>query len=159
AVREERGEDRVLLFDGGDTWQGSLTSYRTRGQDMVDCLKLLKPDAMTGHWEFTHGETRVKELIDALGCAFLAQNVRDNEWQDPVFEAYRMFERGGVKIAVIGQAFPFTALGMPRRLIPRWSFGLREEDIRTQVSKARQEGAAIVVLLSHNGFAIDRKLA
>jgi S-sulfosulfanyl-L-cysteine sulfohydrolase len=159
AVRAERGADRVLLFDGGDTWQGSLTSYRTRGQDMVDCLKRMKVDAMTGHWEFTQGETRVKELIDALGCPFLAQNVRDTEWQDPVFDAYRMFERGGIKIAVIGQAFPFTALGTPRRLIPKWSFGLREEDIRTQVANARRKGAALVVLLSHNGFAIDRKLA
>jgi sulfur-oxidizing protein SoxB len=159
AVRAERGEDRVLLFDGGDTWQGSLTSYRTRGQDMVDSFKLLKPDAMTGHWEFTQGETRVKQLIDALGCPFLAQNVRDTEWQDPVFEAYRIFEKGGVKIAVIGQAFPFTALGTPRRLISTWSFGLREEDIRVNVAKARKAGATLVVLLSHNGFAIDRKLA
>jgi sulfur-oxidizing protein SoxB len=159
AVRAERCADRVLVFDGGDTWHGSLTSYRTRGQDMVECFKLLKPDAMTGHWEFTQGETRVKELIDALGCPFLAQNVRDTEWQDPVFEAYRMFEKGGVKVAVIGQAFPFTALGVPRRLIPRWSFGLREEDIRVNVANARGEGAALVILLSHNGFAIDRKLA
>ena len=159
AVRAERGEDHVLLFDGGDTWQGSLTSYRTRGQDMVECFRLLKPDAMTGHWEFTQGETRVKELIDALGCPFLAQNVRDTEWQDPVFEAYRVFEKDGVGIAVIGQAFPYTALGVPRRLIPRWSFGLREQDIRANVANARREGAALVVLLSHNGFAIDRKLA
>jgi S-sulfosulfanyl-L-cysteine sulfohydrolase len=159
AVRAERGAERVLLLDGGDTWQGSLTSYRTRGQDMVECFKLLKPDAMTGHWEFTQGESRVKELVEALGCPLLAQNLRDNEWQDPVFEAYRVFERGGIRIAVIGQAFPFTALGMPRRLIPNWSFGIREEDLQRSVVKARQDGSSLVVLLSHNGFAIDRKLA
>lgn len=159
AVRAERGADRVLLFDGGDTWQGSMTSYRTRGQDMVDCIKLLQPDAMTGHWEFTQGEARVKELIDALSCPFLAQNVRDTEWEEPVFEAYRIFEKGGVKVAVIGQAFPFTGLSTPHRMIPRWSFGLREDDIRANVAKARREGAALIVLLSHNGFAIDRKLA
>lgn len=87
AVRAERGAEWVLLFDGDDTWQGSLTSYRTRRQDMVECLKLLKPHAMTGHWEFPHGEARVKELVEALGCPFLAQNMRDNEWQDPVFDA------------------------------------------------------------------------
>src|SRR5262249_13386738 len=66
AVRAERGEDRVLLFDGGDTWQGSLGALRTRGQDMVDCLKLLGPDAMTGHWEFTCGEGRGKKLNESL---------------------------------------------------------------------------------------------
>ncbi|MGB9045275.1 MAG: thiosulfohydrolase SoxB, partial [Pseudolabrys sp.] len=55
-VRAERGEDKVLFLDGGDTWQGSLGSNRSKGQDMVDCMALLKPDAMTGHWEFTYGE-------------------------------------------------------------------------------------------------------
>jgi sulfur-oxidizing protein SoxB len=159
AVRAERGEDRVLLFDGGDTWQGSLVANRSKGQDMVDCLKLLRPDAMTGHWEFTYGEKRVKELIGALGYPFLALNVRDAEWNEPVFEAYRMFERGGLKIAVLGQAFPFTAISNPRWLIPTWSFGIREEDIRANVEKARREGAELVVLLSHNGLGIDRKLA
>ena len=59
-VRAERGEDKVLFLDGGDTWQGSLGSNRSKGQDMVDCMALLKPDAMTGHWEFTYGEARVQ---------------------------------------------------------------------------------------------------
>ncbi len=159
AVRAERGEDKVLFLDGGDTWQGSLGSYRTRGQDMVDCFKLLKPDAMTGHWEFTYGEERVKELIDSLGFAFLALNVRDAEWQEPVFEPYKMFEKGGVKVAVLGQAFPYTPVANPRWMIPKWSFGIREDDVRANVQKARKEGAQLVVLLSHNGFDVDRKLA
>src|SRR4029078_9008923 len=36
-VRAERGDDRVLFLDGGDTWQGSLGANRSKGQDMVDC--------------------------------------------------------------------------------------------------------------------------
>jgi sulfur-oxidizing protein SoxB len=159
SVRAERGEDRVLLLDGGDTWQGSLTSNRTKGQDMVDCFKLLKPAAMTGHWEFTYGTDRVKEIADDLGFAFLAQNIRDTEWQEPVFDAYKIFEKGGVKIAVIGQAFPYTPVANPRWMIPTWSFGIREDDVRANVEKARREGAQLVVLLSHNGFDVDKKLA
>jgi sulfur-oxidizing protein SoxB len=157
-VRSERG-DKVLLLDGGDTWQGSLGANRSRGQDMVDCMALLKPDAMTGHWEFTYGEARVKELIKGLGFPFLALNVRDTEWNEPVFEPMKMFERGGVKIAVLGQAFPYTPVANPRWLMPKWSFGIREEDVRAQVDKARKGGAQLVVLLSHNGFDVDRKLA
>jgi S-sulfosulfanyl-L-cysteine sulfohydrolase len=159
AARAQRGDDRVLFLDGGDTWQGSLTANATRGEDMADCFKLLKPDAMTGHWEFTYGTDRVKELVEGLGFPFLALNIRDTEWQEPVFPAYKMFEKGGVKVAVLGQAFPYTPVANPRWMIPTWSFGIREEDVRVNVEKARREGARLVVLLSHNGFDVDRKLA
>jgi sulfur-oxidizing protein SoxB len=157
-VRAERG-DKVLMLDGGDTWQGSLGANASKGQDMVDCMTLLKPDAMTGHWEFTYGEARVKQLIDGLGFPFLALNIRDTEWNEPAFEPMKMFERGGVKVAVLGQAFPYTPVANPRWMMPKWSFGIREEDVRAQVDKARKAGAQLVVLLSHNGFDVDRKLA
>ena len=159
AVRAERGNDRVLFLDGGDSWQGSLTANRTRGQDMVDCLRLLQPDAMTGHWEFTYGETRLRELIDRLGAPFLALNIRDTEWQEPVFDSYKMFEKGSVRVAVLGEAFAYTPVANPAWMIPKWTFGIREEDVRATVAKARKEGAQLVVLLSHNGFDCDRKMA
>ncbi len=157
-VRAERG-DKVLFLDGGDTWQGSMGANMSKGQDMVDCMALLKPDAMTGHWEFTYGEARVNELVKSLGFPFLALNVRDTEWNEPVFEPMKMFEKGGVKIAVLGQAFPYTPVANPRWMMPKWSFGIREEDVHANVDKARKGGAQLVVLLSHNGFDVDRKLA
>ena len=159
AVRAERGEDKVLLLDGGDTWQGSWTSLQTKAQDMIDVMSALKVDAMVGHWEFTYGAERVKEVADKAPFAFLAQNVRDNEWQEPVFKPRKMFERGGAKVAVIGQALPRTAVANPRWMFPKWEFGIREEDLQKQVEEARAEGASVVVLLSHNGFDVDRKLA
>ncbi|WP_420339861.1 thiosulfohydrolase SoxB [Roseibium sp.] len=158
-IRAERGNDNVLLLDGGDTWQGSYTSNQTLGQDMVTVMNALKPDAMTGHWEFTYGTDRVQEIIDDLPFAFLGSNIYDNEWDEPAFEAWKMFERGGSKVAVIGQAFPYTPIANPRWMIPGWSFGIREEDIAKHVEEARGEGAEVIVLLSHNGFDVDRKLA
>lgn len=157
AVRAERG-DKVLLLDGGDTWTNSWTSLKTQGQDMVDCMALLKPDAMTSHWEHTLGEDRVKELVGKLGFPFLAQNIREKEFDEPVFPAQHMFERGGAKIAVIGQALPFTPIANPRWMIPNWTFGLREGDMQKEVDKAKAAGADLVVLLSHNGFDVDRKM-
>jgi len=159
AVRAERGDDKVLLLDGGDSWQGSWTSLQTKAQDMVDVTSALKYDALVGHWEFTYGAERVKQIADSAPFAFLAQNIRDKEWQEPVFEARKMFERGGAVIAVIGQAFPRTAIANPGWMFPDWEFGIREEDIQKQVDEARAAGASIVVLLSHNGFDVDRKLA
>ncbi len=158
-IRAERGEGKCLLLDGGDTWTNSWTALQTKGQDVVDAMNLLKPDAMTGHWEFTLGEARVKEITDKLPFPFLAQNMRDTEFEDKVFEPRKMFEKGGVKVAVIGQAYPYTAIANPRWMFPKWVFGIREEEMQKQVDEARAEGADLVVLLSHNGFDIDRKMA
>ena len=159
AIRAERGDSNVLLLDGGDTWQGSYTSLKTDGQDMVDCLKLLKPDAMVGHWEFTLGADRVMEIIDELGYPFLASNIVDNDWEEPVFESTAMHSVGGSRVAVIGQAMPYTPIANPRWMFPEWSFGLRIERLQENVAAARADGAEVVVLLSHNGFDVDRKLA
>ncbi len=159
AIRAERGAERVVLLDGGDTWQNSYTSLVSKGQDMVDCFGLLRPDAMVGHWEFTLGAERVKEIADGLGFPFLGLNVRDAEWNEAAFEPMVMLERGGVKVAVLGQAFPYTPIANPRWMIPNWSFGIREEEVQANVDKARAAGAELVVLLSHNGFDVDRKLA
>ncbi len=60
---------------------------------------------------------------------------------------------------MLGQAFPYTPVANPRWMMPKWSFGIREEEVRAQVDKARKAGAQLVVLLSHNGFDVDRKLA
>jgi sulfur-oxidizing protein SoxB len=159
AVRSERGAGNVLFLDGGDSWQGSWSSLKTKGQDMIDLMSMLKPDAMVGHWEFTYGAERVREAAKSLPFAFLGLNIRDQEWQEPVFEASKTFERGGAKIAVIGQAFPYTPIANPRWMMPQWEFGIREDEVQKQVDAARAGGADLVVLLSHNGFDVDRKMA
>ena len=165
AIRADRGADRTLLLDGGDALQGSYTALETRGGDVVDVLAGLGVEATTGHWEFTLGADRVSELFgsrEAPGKApiqFLASNVVETDFEDPVFQAVRIFERGGLRIAVIGQAFPYTPIANPRWMVPDWSFGIREEVVRQHVEEARGAGADLVVLLSHNGFDVDRKLA
>jgi sulfur-oxidizing protein SoxB len=158
AIRAER-PGNTLLLDGGDTWQGSYTSLATRGADMVGVMQALGTDAMTAHWEFTYGTERVDELKSRLGFPFLCGNVVDNEWEEPVYESTAFFERGGVKVAVIGQAFPYTPVANPSYLMPKLSFGIREEKVQEHVDAARKQGAELVVLLSHNGFDVDRKLA
>lgn len=157
-IRAERG-DKMLLLDGGDTWQGSYTAHKTNGADMVEVMNALAPDAMVSHWEFTLGADRVNEIVESLPFAFLGGNIYNNEWNEPAYEAWKMFEKGGVKIAVVGQAFPYLPIANPKWMFPNLSFGIREEDVIKNVEAARAEGAELVVLLSHNGFDVDRKLA
>ncbi len=157
AIRAERPGS--LLLDGGDTWHGSYTAEKTGGQDVVNVMNALSPDAMVSHWEFTFGKDRVDEIVDSLDFPFLGANIFDNEWDEPAYEPYKMFERGGVQVAVIGQAFPYLPIANPRWMFPTLSFGIREDRMREVVAEVRDEGAEVVVLLSHNGFDVDRKLA
>jgi sulfur-oxidizing protein SoxB len=152
----------ALLLDGGDSWQGSATALWTKGQDMIDASKLLGVEVMTGHWEFTLGADRVKQVVegDFKGrIDFLAQNVKTADFGDPVFAPYVMREQNGVPIAIVGQAFPYTPIANPRYFVPDWTFGIREQELQLVVDEARGKGAHAVVLLSHNGMDVDLKLA
>jgi S-sulfosulfanyl-L-cysteine sulfohydrolase len=160
SIRADRPD--ALLLDGGDTWHGSYTCLKTEGQDMVNVMNALKPDAMTFHWEFTLGADRVREIIENLPFAAMGQNIFDAEWDEPAsdtFESYKFFERGGVKIAVIGQAFPYMPIANPRWMFPEYSFGIRDERMQEMVDEVRAKGAELVVCLSHNGFDVDKKMA
>ena len=157
AIRAARPD--ALLLDGGDTWQGSLTAHRTNGQDMVNVMNALKPDAMTSHWEFTLGIDRVTEIVETLPFPFLGANIFDAEWDEPAYDPYKMFEVGGATVAVIGQAFPYLPIANPKWMFPNLSFGVREERMAEVVQEVRDAGADLVVVLSHNGFDVDRKMA
>ncbi|MEP3055223.1 thiosulfohydrolase SoxB [Ascidiaceihabitans sp.] len=159
AIRADRPD--ALLLDGGDTWHGSYTCYQSQGQDMVNVMNALKPDAMTFHWEFTLGSDRVAEIVEGLPFAALGQNIFDAEWDEPaeLFPPYKFFERGGVKIAVIGQAFPYMPIANPGWMFPEYSFGIRDERMQEMVDEVRSKGAELVVCLSHNGFDVDKKMA
>jgi S-sulfosulfanyl-L-cysteine sulfohydrolase len=152
----------ALLLDGGDTWQGSATALWTNAQDMVEVCKLLGVDLMTGHWEFTYGMERVKEIVEkdfAGRIEFIAQNIKTTDFGDPVFKPWVMREINGVPVAIIGQAFPYTPIANPRYLVADWSFGIQDDHMQKVVDEARAKGAQVVVLLSHNGMDVDLKMA
>jgi sulfur-oxidizing protein SoxB len=157
SIRADRPE--AIILDGGDTWHGSMTSLLTKGQDMVNVMNQLGVEAMTSHWEWTFGTERVKEIVEGLPFPFLGQNIFDKEWDEPAFDPYTWFERGGSKIAVIGQAFPYMPIANPGWMFPEYSFGIRDERMQEMVDEVRAEGADLVVVLSHNGFDVDRKMA
>ncbi|WP_291734847.1 thiosulfohydrolase SoxB, partial [Leisingera sp. F5] len=93
--------------------------------------------------------------------AALGQNIFDAEWDEPaeLFKPYKFFERGGAKVAVIGQAFPYMPIANPGWMFPEYSFGIRDENMQAMVDEVRAAGADLVVVLSHNGFDVDKKMA
>ena len=158
-IRSDRPD--ALLLDGGDTWHGSYTCHHTAGQDMVNVMNTLRPDAMTFHWEFTLGSNRITEIVEKLPFAALGQNIFDSEWDEPadLFPPYKFFDTGGVKVAVIGQAFPYMPIANPGWMFPEYSFGIRDENMQVMVNEVRAQGAELVVCLSHNGFDVDKQMA
>ncbi len=175
-TRAEFGPDKTLLLDGGDTWQGSGTAYWTRGKDMVGACNLLGVDIMTGHWEFTYLQKEVIDNVNAFKGDYVCQNVRVkedvlfdyafedfagfNEDTGHAFKPYVIKNLGGVRVAVIGQAFPYTPIANPQRFIPDWTFGIKEEDMQALVGEIRKnEKPDAVVVLSHNGMDVDLKMA
>ena len=164
-IRNERA-GRTLLLDGGDTLQGSATSLWSRGEDMVRATNQLGVDVFTAHWEFTYGIARVRELLGdrdgkgILSADFVAQNVDEVGWGDPVFRPYAIREVGGARIGIIGQAFPYTPVAHPRRFVPDLTFGIKDDRIQMLAAELRDDRKVdLVVLLSHNGVAVDLKLA
>ncbi|MBV0933573.1 thiosulfohydrolase SoxB [Marinobacterium weihaiense] len=173
-LRDSFGREKTLLLDGGDTWQGSGTSYKTRGMDMVKACNALGVDIMTGHWEFTYNQTEILRNIEAFDGEFLAQNVFITEdamfasdtdylyddFDGQVFKPYSIRELGGARIAVIGQAFPRTKIANPARFIPDWSFDIHDSHLQGIVDKVRsEEKVDAVVVLSHNGMDVDLAMA
>jgi sulfur-oxidizing protein SoxB len=164
-VKKERGEKNVILLDSGDTWQGTAVALKTRGEAIVDAQNYLGVDVMVGHWEFTYGKERVKELIGMLKGEFISQNVIDDDpfsddFEELVFPPYTIKEIGGAKIGIIGQSFPFTSTANPKKFTQGWSFGLRHETLQEFINELRNEKKVdAVVVLSHDGFSVDQELA
>jgi sulfur-oxidizing protein SoxB len=105
---------------------------------------------------------RVKEIVekDFKGKVdFVAQNVKTNDFGDPVFKPYVIREINGVPCAIIGQAFPYTPIANPRYMVADWAFGIQDENMQKMVDEARGKGAQVVVVISHNGMDVDLKMA
>jgi sulfur-oxidizing protein SoxB len=171
-LRTEAGPGNALLLDGGDIWQGTGLANASQGADTVEAANLLGVDAMTGHWEFTYGEAALRKNLASFKGEFLAQNVfltedaafGDKPAFDPksgrVFKPATVQEVGGMRVAVIGQAFPYVPIAHPKRFTPDWTFGIREQELQKLVDDLRNaQHADVVVLLSHNGMDVDLKLA
>jgi sulfur-oxidizing protein SoxB len=134
----------------------------------VDTCNLLGVDAMTGHWEFTYGKERLFENLQRFKGVFLAQNAAmadeaafesGGDGVD-LFQPYLIRQIGKTRIAVIGQAYPYTPIANPPRFVKGWQFGIEERRLQVLVDELRgTEKAGVIVLLSHNGMDADLKLA
>jgi 2',3'-cyclic-nucleotide 2'-phosphodiesterase (5'-nucleotidase family) len=153
-------EGAVVALDNGDTFHGTFAAVHSRGAAMVEAIDALGFDAMTVHWEFAYGPAHVRELASQLRHPVLAINCFRKASGELEFQPYRVVERAGLRIAVIGLACPIVDKTMP----PEYSEGLRftvgREELPRWIAQCRgAERADLVVVLSHLGFPQDVKMA
>jgi S-sulfosulfanyl-L-cysteine sulfohydrolase len=171
-LRSQVPADRSILLDGGDQWQGTGLANLREGADMVEAANLLGVDAMTGHWEFTYGEAALRRNLDQFKGEFLAQNVfltEEAAFNDAtafdrstgrVFKPATIKQMGDHTIGIVGQAFPYVPIAHPKRFVPDWTFGIKDDALQKVVDRLRAvDKVDAVILLSHNGMDVDLKLA
>lgn len=150
-IRKER-DGEVLVLDAGDTFQGSAEAALTKGEAVIPALNAIGFDAaVPGNWEVAYGPSVLRERAGEIHHPLLAANVREAATGERLFAPWKVFDRAGVKVGVLG----FTDPDVPRRQPPAYSTGLRYDDAKELpklVSDVRDAGADVVLLLSHIGL-------
>ncbi len=158
-IKAER-HGKTIQLDTGDAWQGTGIALLTKGMAVVNTQNAMGYDAMTGHWDFSYGEKQLLSNIKHLNFPFIAQNVTNATWGGLIFKPYIIKEVNGLRVGIIGQAFPYVPVAQPAHLTKNWAFGINTHHAQKMVNRLKnKEKVDLVVVLSHNGLEVDRKFA
>ena len=98
-----------LLVDAGDHVQGGVIGTLSKGEYIVDIMNYLKYDAaVPGNHEFDYGMDQFLHIAkDLAKYPYISANFTGKDGK-PYFDAYKMFEVKGVKVAFVGVCTPET---------------------------------------------------
>lgn len=144
----------TLLFDGGDTFHGTLPIVESKGETLIPILNKLAIGAMVGHWDFGYGPKQLKKLTNLLNYPFLGINVY-NEDNTLFLLPYTFIQVEDLRIAVIGICSNIIDKTMPKHFSEGLKITDGLEELMANIKKVREEGAEMIILLSHNGFPQD----
>ena len=144
---------QVILADAGDYSQGTVYVSVNKGKDAVTMMNSAGYDVATiGNHEFDYGYAQLKSNLNSAGFKVVCANVLKDG--NPVFDAYTMINKGGVKVAFVGLETPEAQTKANPALIQGLTFLAGDEmyaAVQTQVDAARTDGADIVIVLTHLG--------
>lgn len=152
-IRKEKGE--ILFLDNGDTIHGTYEAVKSEGAALVPLLNLLRPDAMTFHWDIAYGPDVLKKREKELDYPILASNVYYKDTDELFMKPYLIKEVSGVKVGIIGVASNIIGRNMPESFSEGLYFTNGDKELPSYIREVRENGAEIVVLLSHLGFPQD----
>lgn len=161
--------DGTLVLSAGDMWQGSLESNYFEGRPVALLDNGIGVDAAAvGNHEFDYGPVGPVSLADPkqppeirygalearrkdMRFPLLGANVRGTEPGVPVFQPWVIFERRGVKIAVVGLATEDTPNVTQRPNVAGLEFDPPAKALVDAAAAARAKGAEVVVGVGHLG--------
>lgn len=157
-AREKYG-DNVLLIDNGDILQGQPTVYYYNYIDTVsphitsEIMNYMKYDAgNVGNHDVETGRVTLDRWASQCEMPVLGANIIDTATGKPHFKPYEVFERDGVKIAILGMITPAIPAWLPQTL---WN-GLTFEDMEMTARKwipviKETENPDVIIGLFHAG--------
>ncbi|HSL86408.1 MAG TPA: bifunctional metallophosphatase/5'-nucleotidase [Bacteroidales bacterium] len=152
-LRKEK--DQILFLDNGDTIHGTYEAVKSEGADFTPLLNKLKIDAMTFHWDIAYGPDVLKEREQELDYPLLAINVYHENTDELYMDPYLIKEISGIKVGIIGVACNIIDKTMPKHFSEGLYFTNGKEELPHYIEEVREQGAEIVILLSHLGFPQD----
>jgi len=152
-----RDNPDTLLFDGGDTFHGTLPLVQSKGEALVPILNKMGFSAMVGHWDFGYGPKQLENLATQLNYPVLGINVY-NEDGSLFLPPYVLAEKAGLKIAVIGICCNIVDKTMPKHFSEGIHLTDGSKELSIYIEEVKSKGADVVILLSHNGFPQDVEL-
>lgn len=164
---EAENPRRTLLFNTGDTIQGSAEALYTEGQAIVDVLDLFGIDGFApGNWDYVYGTERFIELFGSGRWGAVAMNVYYSDELYPdragelVLPPYIMKNIDGIKVAILGISSERAINAMGAWRTEGLVFTGEGEELPHWIDVVRtQERADVVVLLSEYGLAKNIDLA
>ena len=155
-VREtcrENGE-YCLLIDAGDIYQGTPTGNYENGQFIIEWMNAVGYDMMTlGNHDFDDGSLNAIELSEEADFPVICSNFVNSttgEIPQPVIP-YQIIDYEGVKVAFIGLVTTDTYGLVTPELLGNYIFLNEVETTRKYMEEVREQGADIIILVSHLG--------
>ncbi|MGV3685035.1 MAG: bifunctional metallophosphatase/5'-nucleotidase [Daejeonella sp.] len=146
----------TLVFDGGDTFHGTLPVVKSKGEAIVPVLNKIGLNAMVGHWDFAYGPDQLLNLNDQLNYPVLGINVYNNDGT-LFLKPFLIQELENIKIAIIGICSNIIDKTMPENFSEGLKITDGIEELPRYIEQVKMEGADLVFLLSHNGYPQDIK--
>jgi 2',3'-cyclic-nucleotide 2'-phosphodiesterase (5'-nucleotidase family) len=153
-------DEKSLVFNAGDDFQGTPISNFTRGKSQIELLNLFNLDAFViGNHEFDYSQYSLDSALKLANFNVLSANVYNKLTGTTFGKTYIIKEVNGVKIGILGISPPdLMELTIPKNVNDITMLNL-DSVITTGISILKNEGCDLIVLLTHEGVDNDKLLA